>query len=148
MIDDGISQGIYSPTVDTTLSDLKKFQDFVRRNIKDEYDRYEDMRPIPNQPGKFYATAKTHKFDSLDNIAIQNLKFRSIISQIGTYTYNATKVLSDYLKPLCQNEYKINDTESFASQIKEQAPLGEEEEYVSYNVDSLFTNIPVRETID
>ena len=148
MIDDGISQGIYYPTVDTTLSDLKKFQDFVHPNIKGKYDRYEDMRSISNQPGKIYATAKTHKFDSLENITIQNLKFHPIVSQIGTYTYNATKVLSDYLKPLCQNEYKIIDTQSFASQIKEQAPLDEEEEYVSYDVDSLFTNIPVQETID
>ena len=29
MIDDGIRQGIYSPNVNTTLSDLKKFQDFL-----------------------------------------------------------------------------------------------------------------------
>ena len=78
------------------------------------------MRPISNQPGKIYATAKTHKFDSLENITIQNLKFRSIISQTETYTSNTAKVLSDYLKPLCQNEYKIKDTQSFASQIKEQ----------------------------
>ena len=104
MIDDGISQGIYSSTVDTTLSDLKKFQDFLRRNFKGKYDRYEDMRLISNQPGKIYPTVETHKFDSLENITIQNLKFRPIISQIGTYTYNAAKVLSDYLKPLCQNE--------------------------------------------
>ena len=53
-----------------------------------------------------------------------------------------------YVKPLCQNEYKINDTKSFASQIKEQPPLDEDEEYVSYDVDSLFTNIPVQEAID
>ena len=95
-----------------------------------------------------YAATKTHKFDSLENIAIQNLKFRPIISQIGTYTYYSAKVLSDYLKSLCQNEYKISDTQSFAPQIKEQSPLDEDEEYVSYNVDSLLTNVPVQETID
>ena len=60
MIDDGISQGIYSSTVDTTLSDLKKFQDFLRRNFKGKYDRYEDMRSISNQPGKIYATLKNY----------------------------------------------------------------------------------------
>ena len=120
MIDDGIRQGIYPPLVDTNLSDLKKFQDFLCRNFNGKLDRYEDMRPISNQPGKIYATAKTHKFDSLENITIQNLKFHSIISQIETYTYNTAKVLSDYLKLLCQNEYKIKDTQSFASQIKEQ----------------------------
>ena len=31
MIDDGIRQGIYSPTVDKTLSESKKFQNFFLR---------------------------------------------------------------------------------------------------------------------
>ena len=30
--------------------------------------------------------------------------------------------------------------------IKDQPPLDEDEEYVSYDVDSLFANIPVEET--
>ena len=34
MIDDGIRQGIYSPTVDTTLSESKKIQNFLHRNFK------------------------------------------------------------------------------------------------------------------
>ena len=32
--------------------------------------------------------------------------------------------------------------------IKNQTPLSSDEEYVSYDVDSLFTNIPVEETIE
>ena len=66
----------------------------------------------------------------------------------GIYTYNAAKVIADYLKPLCQNEYKINDTQSFPSMLKDQTPLNPNEEYVSYDVESLFTNIPVDETIN
>ena len=104
------------------------------------------MRPVPNQPGRIYATAKTHKFNSLDEINIENLKFRPIISQIGTYTYNAAKVIAEYLKPLCSNQYKISDTQEFASLIKDQ--LNDDEECVSYDVDFLFTNIPVAETIE
>ena len=148
MIDEGIKNGIYTPTEDNTLNDLRKFQDFLRRNFKDKFARYEDMRPVSNQPGRIYATAKTHKFNSLDEINIDNLKFRPIISQIGTYTYNAVKVIAEYLKPLCSNQYKISDTQEFASLIKDQPPLNDDEEYVSYAVDSLFTNIPVAETIE
>ena len=51
------------------------------------------------------------------------------MSQIGTYTYNAVKVLSD--------DY----TQSFASQIKEQPPLDEDEENSSHDVVSIFTSI-------
>ena len=111
MKDNGIRRGIYSWTVDTTLSNLEKLQNFPRRNLEGKYDRYEDTRPISNQLGKIFATTKTHKFDSMEDMVFQNLKFCSKISQIGTYTYNTAKVLSDFLKPLCQNEYKINDTE-------------------------------------
>ena len=148
LIDEGITNGIYAPTVDTILNDLKKFQDFLSRNFKGKFDRYKDMRPVSNQPGRLYATAKTHKFSSLDEITIEKLKFRPIISQFGTYTYNAAKVIADYLNPLCQNEYKINDTQSSPSMLKDETPLNPNQEYVSYDVESLFTNIPVDETIN
>ena len=46
MIDDGIAKGIYTPTKDTTLSDLNNFQSFLRRNFKDKYAKYEEMRPM------------------------------------------------------------------------------------------------------
>ena len=64
---------------------------------------------MSNQSGLIYATAKTHKFNSLDKINVDNLNFRPIISQIGTYAYNAAKVIAEYLKPLCSNQFKISD---------------------------------------
>ena len=33
------------------------------------------MRPVCNQPGRLYSTAKTNKFNLLDRITIDNLKF-------------------------------------------------------------------------
>ena len=38
MIDDGIRQGMYSPTVDITSNDLKNFHDFLCRNFADRYE--------------------------------------------------------------------------------------------------------------
>ena len=81
-------------------------------------------------------------------ISVVNLKFRPIISHIGTNIYNAVKVIAEYLKPLCSNQYKIPDTQEFASLVKDQSSLHDDEEYVSYDIDSLFTNIPVAETIE
>ena len=52
------------------------------------------------------------------------------MSQIETYTYNAVEVLSD--------DY----TQSFASQLKQQPPLDEDEKDFSHDVVSLFTSIP------
>ena len=81
------------------------------------------MWPVSNEPGEICAIAKTNKFDLLENITIQSLKFCIINIQIfqifQTCTYNAAKVPPDYLRLLRQNEYKISDLQGFASQIKE-----------------------------
>jgi len=52
------------------------------------------------------------------------------------------------LKPLAENEYVIKDTQSFPSLLNDLPPLQPDEEEVSYNVESLFTSVPVRETIE
>ena len=80
------------------------------------------MRPIYNQTVRPHTSAKAH------------------------YTYNAAKVIARNLKPICQNEYKMGDTQSFPSMLKEQTTLSFDVEYVSYDVESLFTNIPADET--
>ena len=66
---------------------------------------------------------------------------------MGKYIYNSAKVIVGYLKRLCQNGYKINVTQSFPSIFKEQTTLSSNDEYASYDAESLFTNIPVDETI-
>ena len=58
------------------------------------------------------------------------------------------KVISDYLRPLCKNEYSINDTQKFPSMLSSTPPLQDDEENISYDVESLFTNIPKQETIN
>ena len=147
MIDEGISNGTYQEADDDTLGELRRFQDFLYRNFY-KYKYYNKMRPDSNRPARLFGTAKTHKFESVDEVNVDNLKFRPIIDQTGTYTYNAAKIIADYLKPLCSNEYNIKDTQSFANMLKAQDPLRDDEEYVSYDVESLFTNIPLEETIE
>ena len=62
--------------------------------------------------------------------------------------YNAAQVISEYLKPLYRNnDFIITNTQNFPSLIQNQPPLSADEEYVSYDVESLFTNVPVNETI-
>ena len=143
----GIKNRTYAETDDTKMQDLERFQDFLHQNFK-KYEHYNEMYPESNEPAKMYGTAKTHKFDSTDNIELTKLKFRPIIDQTGTYTYKAAKVISWYLKPLCNSEYIIKDTQSFAKLIKELPPLKEDEEDASHDIESLFTHIPINDTID
>ena len=105
------------------------------------------MKLDSNQPARLYGTAKTHKFETLKDITVANLKFRPIIDRAGTFTCNAAKVISDYLRLVCKNEYSINDTQKCPSMLSSIPPLQDDEEDVSY-VQSLFTNIPIQETIN
>ena len=148
MIDDGIKNGVYKTTIDKTLADLKTFKDFLYRNFK-KYKKYKDMIPTSNQPAQLYGLAKTHKFEDINSIELDRLKFRPIIAQVGTCTYKAAQVIANYLQPLISdNPYIITNTQHFPKMIKDLPPLKDDEEYVSYDVESLFTNVPVRETID
>ena len=94
---------------DKTPEDLEKFQHFLYRNFKN-HPKYSDMRPVSNQLARFFAIAKTHKFDNHSLINLDDLKFRPIIDQSITYGYNAAKIVSDYLQPLAHNAYVIKDT--------------------------------------
>ena len=51
--------------------------------------------PRSNQPGRFFTTAKTHKFKFIKGISLESLKLCPIIDQTGTYIYNASKVAAN-----------------------------------------------------
>ena len=139
MINDGIVKGTYVETIDNKLKELSRFQDFFYRNFRN-YENYKDMKPDSNQPARLYGTAKTHKPEFLDEITVANLKFRPIINQTRTFTYNAAKVMLDSLRLLCKSEYSINDTQKFPNTLSSILPLQDDEEDVSDDVESLFTN--------
>ena len=84
MINEGIAVGKYIETVDNTHKELERFQDFLYRNLY-KHEQYKNMRLKSNKPGKFFATAKSHKFGSVNDITLDQLKLRPIIDQRGTY---------------------------------------------------------------
>ena len=105
------------------------------------------MRPVSNQPARFLATAKTHKFDTTEDINVKDLKLRPIIDQTRTYIYDVSKVAAQFLKPLDKDEFTISDTLAFPEWLKN---IGNRDDYedVSYDVESLFISITIKETID
>ena len=65
------------------------------------------MRPKLNQLARFFAKAKTHKFDSIIEIGLDQLKLHPVIDQIRTCIYNASKIPAKYLRPPSKNKYSI-----------------------------------------
>ena len=70
-----------------------------------------------------------------------------ILSATGTYNYALAKWLDAKLKPLSVNESTITDIFAFTNEICG-VKINPGEILVSYDVSSLFTNVPLDETID
>ena len=62
--------------------------------------------------------------------------------------YIVANVMLGYLKPLCKHEYSVNYTQKVSSMLSSIPLLQDDEEDVSYDVESLFINIPIEETIN
>ena len=56
-------------------------------------------------------------------------------------------MIAEYLKPLTKNELVITNIQQFPLMLSN-VPLSEDEKDASYNVESLFRNIPIKDTID
>ena len=103
---------------------------------------YDKLYPSGSAPACIFGTPKMHKFSSSDSFP----KLCPIVSSTGTFNYNLAHFLYDLLSPLVRNDYSCKDTFPFVSQIKN-ANLSKAF-LVFYDVTSLFTNIPLQETID
>ena len=112
-----------------------------QKNFFNETD-YDKLYPSGSAPTRIYGTPIMHKFSPSNSFP----KLTPIVSSIGTFNYNLARFLCDLLSPLVPNDYSCKDTFSFVSQIKN-ANLSKKF-LVSYDVTSLFTNIPLQETID
>ena len=72
------------------------------------------------------------------------LKTFSDINDNATKDSEPARHLNKHIKI----QYRIKDTQSFAKLIKELPTLKEDKEDVSYDIESLFTNIPINDAVD
>ena len=119
--------------VDTLLSELLKKKSF-------DQNQRNKLSPDGPNPARLYGLPKVHK------PLVNGLpKYRPIISQIGSPTYKIAKYLLSFIQPFTTNEYTVKDTFHFVSMLD-----GKDHHLImaSLDVESLFTNIPLEETID
>ena len=103
---------------------------------------FSKMCPFGSAPGVLYGLCKVHKkTPEGDNCP----PFRPILSAIGTVSYKLAKFLVPILEPITKNQYVCKDSFSFAADVRKQNP---DLYMASFDVDSLFTNIPLDETIE
>ena len=121
---------------------LQRFLRKLKQKSFFNENEYHKLYPSGSAPARIYGAPEMHKFSSSDSFS----KLRPIVSSIGTFNYKLARFLCDLLSPLFPNDYSCKDTFSFVSQIKN-ANLSKKF-FVSFNVTSIFTNIPLQETID
>ena len=118
------------------LEKEKLVESTVRRILPSEI--ADSVRPTGSRLAHLYGLPKTHK---------RQLAMRPILSATGTYNYALAKWLDAMLKPLSVNEHTITDIFAFTNEIRG-VKINPGEILVSYDVSSLFTNVPLDETID
>ena len=112
-----------------------------KKNFCNEIE-YDKLHPSGSAPARICGTPKMHKFSSSDLFP----KLCPIVSSIGAFNYHLARFLCDLLSPLVPNYCSCRDTSPSVCQIKNGNLF--KKFLVSYDVTSLFTNIPLQETID
>ena len=117
----------------------KALQNLVK-NGAIKQDIYDKLAPTGSSPGVMYGLSKVHK-PLVDGFP----KLRPILSAINTPTYKLAKFLVNIMEPLTKDDYTVKDTFTFAEDVRTQNSAFF---MSSFDVDSLFTNIPLNETIE
>ena len=101
---------------------------------------YKKVYPTGSRPARLYGLPKMHKtFSGLP-------PFRPIVSSIGTFNYKLAGHLGNLLKDAIPCDYSSSDTFAFLKDLK--CVDLKDKFTVSYDVCSLFTNLPLEETLD
>ena len=130
-----------NPTLKREASLQRFLRKLKQKNFFNEIE-YDKLYPSRSAPARIYGTPKMHKLSFSDPFP----KLCPIVLSIGTFNYNLACVFCNLLSPLVPNDYSCKNPFSFLSQIKN-ANLSKKF-IVSYDVTSLFTNIPLQDTID
>ena len=133
--------------VDPTKSFQTKIQTTLRK-MKTSFAKnvYTKIYPSSSQPGLFFGLAKVHKVP-INSENVEDLPLRPVISNCGTATYEVSKHLASVLAPLTKNVYTVNDTRDFINKLKLMT-VNDGEKVVSFDVSSLFSNVPLDYTIE
>ena len=98
-----------------------------------------ELYPTGTRIGILYGLPKIHK---------PSIPFRPILSCINHYSYKIAKFFIPFLTPISMNSFIIKDSISFVQELLNIDINTDNVFMASFDIASLFTNIPVDETIE
>lgn len=115
-------------------------QNYLRTKVKPHIGLpvYKHLYPAGSQPGRLYGMCKVHK---------NGYPLRPVISMLNTAEYKLGKWLDEYIKPNIPCEFSVASTDEFLNELND-AIYDPRDKMVSFDVTSLYTNIPLTETIN
>ena len=131
--------------VEDPLKHTILIEDKLNRNLKSwlnkgfiNNEEYKDIYVTGTRPGILYGLPKIHK---------QGTPVRPVLSARKTPIYNLSKFLIQFLEPYTHNEFTLKNSGQLIDELKN-VQLNNESYMVSFDIESLYTNIPVKESID
>ena len=97
---------------------------------------FQNILPGRSSPGVLYGLPKVHK---------TGCPFRPIVFSVNTYNFNQASYLVGILQPISTNQHTVKDSFRFADWAKSYKHRNGIMD--SFDVCSLFTNVPLDETI-
>ena len=95
---------------------------------------YNKIKPGCKQPPRIYGLPKIHKSE---------IPLRPIVSCVNTFAYDLSAHLADILFPLTgKSDFTVTSSTHFVSTISHER-IQENEVMVSFDVESLFANVPI-----
>ena len=109
----------------------------LRELGKIDNDIYDKMHPTGSQPARLYGLAKVHKTAT---------PVRPVLSMPGSVYHPIANLVTEWLNVV--EECQINTSSKKIADSLNSVRLEEDEEVISFDVVSLYTNVPVQEAID
>ena len=129
---------------DGTALNESALQAFLYRKMKEKKlseDEYERIRPSGSTRPRMYGLPKIHKPEPFP--------LRPVLSMVGSAHHELARWLAELLKPVLEHysTHTVKDSFQFCDELRKQNNLGETAFICSFDVKSLFTNVPLNETI-
>ena len=126
--------------LDPTLKEEERIDEALKRLLNEEKidkNLYQKLKPKGSQPARLYGLAKVHK---------TSVPTRPVLSMPGSVYHKIGMQIGEWLSvvPECQ----INTSSKQIADILKETHLDSDEELVSFDVTSLYTNVPVMEAIN
>ena len=121
------------------ISKEKSVTYYIRKYLK-IYDTEVIRKLIPSgsKPERRYGLVKVHK---------NNYPLRPVILMIDSPEYELSKFMDSLIKPLVPSKCMLRSTDDFLMKLNN-FNISSDDKLVSFDVVSLFTNIPLNETIN